>query len=160
MSETPSSQNNPPKSFTRSKTERRQDTFGSFLGQFYRGRRRGERRDDADAPTYYVDLHEPWLLVSVVLVLVLCVMDTYNTLTLLEHGGEELNPVMRVLIEYNVWVFFIAKYVVTALGLLVLVMHKHFSFLKMIKTHWLVAACLVGYTILIIYEFVLLSRIE
>lgn len=87
-------------------------------------------------------------------------MDTYNTLTLLEHGGEELNPIMKALIEYNVWVFFIAKYIVTALGLIVLVMHKHFSFLKMIKTHWLVAACLVGYTILIIYEFVLLSRIE
>jgi len=160
LSEVPTPPKSAPDSFTRSKTDRRQNTLGSFFGQFHRGRRRGERRDDAGEPSYYVDLHEPWLLTSVVLVLVLCVMDTYNTLTILEHGGEELNPVMKVLIEYNVWVFFILKYVVTALGLIVLVMHKHFSFLKVIKTHWLVAACLIGYTILIIYEFVLLSRIE
>ena len=70
--------------------DRRQDSWKSFLGQFYRRRRRGERRDDIDAaPTYYVDYHEPWLLIMVVLVMILCVADTFNTLTLIEHGGEE-----------------------------------------------------------------------
>ena len=157
MSDKSSPDTEPVKSFKRSGEDRRQNNGSAFLKQFYMGRRHGERRDDVAAPSYYVDLHEPWLLVVVVLVLILCIMDSFNTMTLLDHGGEELNPFMKSLLETNVWLFFFVKYIITALGLIVLVMHKHFSLLRLIRAKYLLIACLVGYIALIAYEIYLLK---
>ncbi len=143
----------------RASADRRQLSWRSFSGSLYRGRRGQDRRGRQASPSYYIDLHEPWVLFVVAATLVLSVLDVFNTLTLLAAGGSELNPFMELLIERNTWLFFCLKYSMTAVGLLVLVTHRHFSIFRIIRADFLLIAVLAGYVVLVIYEFWLLSKI-
>jgi len=148
-----------PSDADRREPDRRRLTWQSFVCSLYKGRRGQDRRGRQDNPSYYIDLHEPWVLFVVAATLVLSVTDVYNTLTLLAAGGTELNPFMRVLIERNTWLFFTLKYLMTAGGLLVLVMHRHFSIFRIIRADYLLVLILIGYVVLVIYEFWLLQKI-
>lgn len=139
--------------------DRRQLSWRSFAGSLHRGRRGQDRRGRQVSPSYYIDLHEPWVLFVVAATLLLSVLDVFNTLTLIAAGGSELNPFMEVLIERNTWLFFALKYCMTAMGLLVLVTHRHFSIFRVIRADYLLVAVLLGYVVLVIYEFWLLSKI-
>lgn len=143
----------------RAQKDRRVLSWRSFVCSLYMGRRGQDRRGRQAAPSFYIDLHEPWVLFVVLATLLLSVIDVYNTLTLLAAGGSELNPFMAALIEKNTWLFFILKYCMTALGLLVLVCHRHFSIFRVIRADYLLIMVLIGYVVLVLYEFRLLSRI-
>ena len=54
----------------------------------------------------------------IVTILILNVFDIYNTLTIIEAGGHEANPVMNYFLEKGVAVFVVAKMLITSLGLL------------------------------------------
>lgn len=148
-----------PSTGERRQPDRRKLTWESFVCSLYKGRRGQDRRGRQSDPSYYIDLHEPWVLFVVAMTLILSVTDVFNTLTLLAAGGSELNPFMKVLIEHNTWLFFTLKYIMTAVGLLVLVMHRHFSIFRVIRADYLLVLVLFGYIVLVIYEFWLLSKI-
>ena len=139
--------------------DRRQWSLRAFFHQFFMSRRQGERRREAAHPNHYVDLHEPKVLLTTLSILFLCVIDVYFTLTLLEHGGVELNPIMRYLLEKNIWWFFLGKYVVTACCLVVLVAHNHFRLFKWMTGLDILQAILLAYLLLIAYELLLLSLV-
>lgn len=139
--------------------ERRRRNLKAFLCQFSKGRRRRERRKYAQHHGHYVDLHEPKLLLITLSILLLCVVDIYFTLTLLQNGGVELNPFMRALLEQDVWLFYLGKYTLTAVCLIFLVAHKHFRLFKNITGRDLLQTVLLAYLLLIGYELSLLSLI-
>lgn len=137
--------------------DRRRNHAKAFFVQFYKPRRRSSGRRPEDGHGTYVDFHEPQVLLVVVITLALCVVDVYATLTLLQMGGVELNPVMRELIEHDVWTFFIFKYVLTAACLFVLISYKKFRLYKSFSTLHTLYAVLVVYVLLVIYEMKLLA---
>ena len=141
----------------RANEDRRQNHLKAFTAQFINPRRSVKVRRETDTHGFCVDMHEPALLIVVLITLSLCVVDVYATLTLLQRGGQELNPVMRVLIETDVWLFFIFKYMVTAAGLLVLLSYKNFRLYKKFSGIHTLYGILVVYILLVIYEVRLLA---
>jgi len=142
----------------RCRSERRQNQRKSFLLSFFMGRRNGLRRAYDSKIGQYVDSHEPYLMVVVTGILLLCVMDAYFTMTILSIGGEEINPLMKVLIEQDVLIFFIVKFFMTAVCLLFTVIHKHFRLFKLISGYHILFSAFFLYSILIYYELGLLAR--
>lgn len=137
--------------------DRRQRRFRAFLCQFTHQRRRNDRRCSAEA--CYVDVHEPLLLLITLTALLLCIIDSYNTLLLLDLGGVEINPLMRELVDRDATLFFGVKYVITAFCLMILVVHKRFLLMKIVSGYHIIIAVIFGYTILIGYQYRLLALI-
>ena len=143
----------------RSNEDRRQRHFRAFVYQFARQRRRAERRSNATVSYGCVDIHEPLLLLTTLTVLLLCVVDAFNTLILLDAGGVELNPFMNVLLERDALLFFGVKYGLTAIGLTLLVAHKHVKLFRLISGSQIIALMLIVYGVLIGHQYQLLSQL-
>lgn len=139
----------------RTNAERRQTVWRAVLVGGLRPRRRaGRRATDHVEPV--VDWHGPGLLFSAVLALLLCSLDAFMTLTLLNHGAHEANPVMAAaLVDGRL--FAISKMALTGLGLVALVAVARFRLFRVLRAGYVVHAVLVGYAVLIAYEVWLLS---
>ena len=142
----------------RSSTERRKHKFKSFLFSFFMRRRHKLRRDYDFKVGHYVDMHEPYLMVVVTGILLLCVVDAYFTITILSVGGEEINPLMKVLIESDVLTFFVVKFLITSFCLVFTLIHKHFRLFKLISGYHILYGVFILYFMLIYYEIGLLAR--
>ena len=53
--------------------------------------------------------HSPRTLAGVLLIVVLCVVDSYLTIDLVSRGGEELNPIMAFYLNRSPLLFFMVK---------------------------------------------------
>ncbi len=106
------------------------------------GRRRGGRREGERAFTY-VDRPGAWMVLAFFAVLALSLFDAWSTLTLLQRGATEANPVMRAALDLGDQAFVLIKTVLTILAMGFLCLHKNWP---------LGRACLgialVGYTVL------------
>lgn len=120
------------------------------------GRRTGERRITPRKENY-VDYYENNLMICVVGILLLSTMDAFFTLNILAYGGEELNWFMSVLIEDSVEKFIGVKFALTALALVLLVIHHNVQLTRRIRVKHLKYMILAGYSLLIGYEIHLLQ---
>lgn len=137
--------------------DRRQQTVRTFFCQFSKSRRRGERRRDFRHMGGYVDVHPAQHLMIILGTLLLCIADVYLTLLLLNNGGKELNPVMDRLIQYDLMVFYVAKYTLTAAGLIWLLVHRNFRLLNRVPGECVLYSIFTVYLALVGYEIHLLS---
>lgn len=138
--------------------ERRHRHLQAFFYQFFRAQRVGERRADHAGAHFYVDVHGAPLLLTILLILLMSVADAHLTLVLLGSGGDELNPLMRMLIEHDVRSFVFGKYVITAGSLMLLLMHKNVTLLGSVSGMHVLFAILLAYALLIGYEIRLVSE--
>lgn len=91
--------------------------------------------------------------VYVFLTLFLCLTDAVLTLSLLEMGAWEANPVMRYALEMGPKFFIFAKYFLTASGLIFLIRNSRLRiFNGAISLEEVAGALLLFYEGLIIYE--------
>jgi hypothetical protein len=67
-------------------------------------------------------------------------------------GGVELNPIMIVLLEKNVALSLVFKYLITASGLVFLLVHKNFRIFGNIRVSGLI------YFVFILYVFLVLAE--
>jgi hypothetical protein len=88
------------------------------------GRRRSFRRKKDRKTHIYVDVYGHYLLLSLLLIILLSVLDAYFTIFHVERGAREINPLMDFLLGYGNTSFFIIKYILTALGLMLLCIYK------------------------------------
>ncbi len=119
------------------------------------GQRRYARRAE-DRANYYVDHYNiRWLGVTAA-ILVLCCLDAVFTLNLIQQGiAVEANPLMKALIEHDLQLFFLIKYLVTAAGVFVLLSHKNFYLFRSVRVGHVLLGLLVMYALLIKYELIL-----
>lgn len=122
------------------------------------GGRRHHGRRAADQHRMYVDRYRPAVRYVAIGLLVLSCLDAFLTLLLIQHGGSEINPVMRALLGIDVSAFVYGKLALTAVGVTVLVVHYHFRWLRFLKVAHALYALLAGYCVLIPYEIILLWR--
>ena len=88
-----------------------------------------------------------------VAILLLSCMDAYFTLLLLPYGAYEVNPLMRLLIETDYTLFIKTKIAITAFGVVFLIAHKNFWFLKnTIRVPAVMSMTLVMYFVLVNYQ--------
>ncbi len=139
-------------------SDRRRATVRSFFYSIFMNRRRGERRQDYGDDNTYVDIHGPYVSAAAVAVMILCVMDAFFTLLLIDRGASELNPFLAWMLEIDTMWFYLSKYLITAICVLWVVMHKHFNFFGFKGRHILTGA-IACYVTLVTYQVSMLSNI-
>jgi hypothetical protein len=108
--------------------DRRQRPTSPFSRYVLLGRRRSIRRKKDRKTHIYVDLYGHYLLLSLLLIILLSILDAYFTIFHVEKGAREINPLMDFLMGYGNTSFFIIKYILTALGLMLLCIYKSLAF--------------------------------
>jgi len=133
--------------------DRRLASTKSFSFYILRGRRKRARRNE-EAKDYYVDRYELRYLFLIVSILILCFLDAFMTVILLQLGAEELNPFMLIFIQKDVVLSMVVKYVITALSLICILMHKNFRIFRNLRVHSLIYFVLTLYIVLVLFEFI------
>ena len=141
----------------RDKNDRRKHKLRSFLYSFFKRQRKQIRRLGDESKDIYVDIHEPITVIIFTATLFFCVTDAILTLFIISEGGEEVNPLMKYLLDSDVMLFFWAKFLLTSLGMLFLVSHKYFTFYRRISGNHILYSVFTMYFALISYEVILLT---
>jgi hypothetical protein len=69
--------------------------------------------------------HGPRTFAAVLLIIVLCVADSYLTIDLVSRGGEELNPIMAYYLNQSPLLFFLVKYSLTGAAIMIILSIKN-----------------------------------
>jgi len=136
--------------------DRRRLTLGMFIRGGITPRRRGGRREAEGSAL--VDWHEPHLLFLSIMILLLSITDAFLTLTLLARGAQEVNPLLAYMLETSPKLFIAVKMALTGFALLVLVALARARVFRVIKVSMVIHWCLLGYAVLIGYEWWLLQQ--
>lgn len=138
----------------RRKRERRQRLpWISYQHWFGGGRGSGRRNQDN---SHYVDYYESKLLYIAIAILALSILDAALTLKLISMGATEANTFLRMMLKDGVFAFTATKLGATAVGLVLLVMHKNFKYLRVIPVYVVLNVILCAYLALVCYEVFLL----
>lgn len=140
------------------KTDRRYYTLQTLLGTLFVNRRRNFRRQD-DHLNSYIDWYGPKPLIATLLIILLCCLDAFLTLILMNHGAVEMNILMDWLIQRDIHTFTVTKLAVTSVALVVLVMHFNFRIYRIFTVRYLMYALVPVYIVLIAHEINLLYQI-
>ena len=123
------------------------------------GRREKIRRQEDTRRIFYVDRYNPKLFAVIVAILFLCVIDTLLTLSLLNRGAYETNPVMAYFFRFGPYTFFTSKYLLTFIPVIFLLMFRNIV-LRMIKisTCSVLHIMAVFYIVVVAWELYLISN--
>ncbi|NOY53174.1 MAG: hypothetical protein GXP58_06075 [Deltaproteobacteria bacterium] len=105
------------------------------------------RRSSDRHYNYYVDLYSARLFLILLLIVIMSLLDAGYTYRYISMGGKELNPVMDYFLSRGVFSFFSYKFVMTAIGVFVLCLHKNFLFARN-----MISVILVSYILLMFYH--------
>jgi len=137
--------------------DRRKEGIRALWHGSFNPRRRGSRRT-GERLVSSVDWHDPrWLAVAMLIVLFSCV-DAFLTLTLIDHGAYEVNPFMALLVGGSGLAFAMVKIGLTAGGVVLLTMLAWMKVFGRIPVSLLLYTVLLGYGVLLFYEFRLLQE--
>ena len=142
----------------RARPDRRQQRSSPLSLRTLTGRRRAPRRrsDECTRRGHYVDHYPPHLLAITLLTFLLCIADAFFTLNLLRGGAEEVNLFMDLLISEDTHLFLGIKFLLTCLGLLLLLAHTPFRIFGALPIRYLLYTVFMMYVVLIFYELTLL----
>jgi hypothetical protein len=130
---------------------RKRPTPGLSWYTFF-GRRKGFSSGRDHGNGGYVDRYSPKLFIVMVLILGLNILDVILTMYILEHQGYELNPVVRSAIDVYGDRFWVWKYGMVSICLLLLCLHIKFRRVKAI----IVATCSI-YVVVVLYQIILVT---
>ena len=116
-----------------------------------KGLRKTARRTDEDK-NYYVDRYESRFFILITLTLLLCVLDAYFTLKIIQAGGKELNPFMLRIMDKNPGLALVIKYLITAVGIGILIIFKNFLVFGRVRVSSLISVVFLLYLFLVIFE--------
>jgi len=133
----------------------------SILRALWRGnfdRRRIAPRRDGERHVVVTDwFHPQWLAVAM-LILLLCGADAILTLTLINVGANEINPLMDPLVRGSGHSFALWKFGLTATGVVVLTLLARLRYFGR-AVGWVLYGVLGMYCVLVGYELFLLRNI-
>lgn len=130
--------------------ERRRLTLRTFIQGGFLPRRRGARRaSDLDLA---VDLHEPYLLLLSVAMLVLSVADAFLTVTLMADGAPQTDPLLAFVINEHPRLFTLVKIALSGIVVVVLVAVARAKLFKVVRVTAFLQALVVAYSALVACE--------
>lgn len=92
------------------------------------GRRTGARRQKDKQRLVLVDRYDPKIFIIILCIITLSLVDGFFTLFLMDHGANEMNPIMNFFININPWAFMGAKFLFTCSGLICMLVLSHTDF--------------------------------
>lgn len=117
------------------------------------GRRQGFRRA-GEGLCAYVDCLAPRVMALVVFVLVCSALDAYLTILHLQHGGQEANPLMALVLAYGDTLFVGIKMALTGAGVWFLAAHQQFPLaLRALHGFTCLYVVLLAYHLVLLYDF-------
>ncbi len=141
MSDQPTNHGTDPEN--REGEDRRKNPTPMVSKYLFKGRRRWNRRLSDPKERYYVDRFGKKAWVAVITILVLCGLDAGFTMYHIDKGYTEANPLLDMLMGIPgdlCWI--IIKYFITALGLLILLVHKNFTLARIATIVIVIMYCL------------------
>ena len=115
------------------------------------GRRRFFRRKSDQEKVGYIDRYSRVLFFLMALILGLNILDSLFTMMILDLGGEEFNPFVRSFIELHGDMFWIWRFVIVSVALIVLYLHRGFIMVRRV----IICVGLV-YVVIVIYQMYLI----
>jgi hypothetical protein len=94
------------------------------------GRRRTFRRKDEQSSGGYVDRYDGRLFLILTMALGLNVLDSWFTMMILEDGGREINPVVGSVIQLYGDGFWVWKFAIVSVCLILLCLHTKFRLVR------------------------------
>ena len=144
----------------RSGKDRRTKSGFNISSLLFGGKRETIRRKEDTKRIFYVDHYSSGLFFIIVSILFLSVIDALLTLSLLNHGAYETNPVMAYFLKFGPYTFFISKYLLTIIALICLLMCRNVV-LRIIKisTRSVLYFIAVFYLAVVGWELYLISNV-
>ncbi len=135
--------------------DRRRMSVKSLLHGGLHPRRRQHRRD-YNEQYHVLDLHDSELMWLALGIVVMSCMDALFTLNLLAVGAEEINILMRSLINTDINRFLVVKIGATSISVITLVAASEYRVLGRVPVRFLLRGLFLIYFSLLVYEIVLL----
>jgi hypothetical protein len=110
--------------------DRRKQPTPALSRYTLQGRRGACRREGDCERGGYVDRYSSGLLFLLVLAVGLSVLDAWFTMMILDEGGWEMNPIVRSAIQLYGDRFWIWKFAIISVTLILLCLHIKFRFVK------------------------------
>jgi hypothetical protein len=130
--------------------DRRRTSVRSLLRGAFNPRRRGGRRaGDRYMP---IDWHHPDLMFLSLVMLGLSVVDAFLTVTLLNGGADEENPLLALLVIEHPTLFAVVKMALTGAGTVLLVALAQSRLFRVIPGRRVFQGLVVAYLTLVLYE--------
>jgi hypothetical protein len=134
--------------------DRRRTSVRSILqGAFNPRRRAGRRASDHDTP---IDWHHPRLMLLSLVMLGLSVADAFLTVTLLNRGAEEANPLLALFVILHPSLFAAVKMALTGVSTVLLVAVAQSRLFRLIPGRLVFQGLVLAYLALVLYEASLL----
>ncbi len=139
--------------------DRRSNSKSRLKYLLFNGRRVSSRREDDSGKVIIFDRYNQNLFFAITTILILSILDAVLTLVVIQRGATELNPVMAYFLEHGTPTFIVAKYVLTSIGVLILLIFKNVFLTKIkIYTHSLFPCVILVFLTVIAWElFLILS---
>lgn len=137
--------------------DRRKNQKARFKYLLFNGRRERSRRAEDNQKAAFFDRYPPKLFAAIAAILMLSIFDALLTLILIDKGSTELNPVMDYFLQHGLLPFIIAKYILTSIGVVILLIFKNvFITRAKIYTHSLFPAVIFTFAAVIVWELILI----
>jgi hypothetical protein len=139
--------------------ERRKRVLPPLRYLIFPGRRREIRRSTDQCRLLLLDHYSSSLFAIIVLILTLSLTDAFLTLWLVDRGATEINPVMAYFLARGPVVFIGAKYLLTSVSVVILVVCSHI-FLRRVGVYIrsIITTILMLFSSVIAWEVYLLLR--
>ena len=108
--------------------DRRTRTIPPLKYLIFGGRREGHRRETDNQRIILVDKYHYKYLILIIGIIGLSLSDGFFTIYLLDHGAQELNPLMDYLLKISPWLFFSVKLMLTIFGIFCLLIFSNMYF--------------------------------
>jgi hypothetical protein len=142
----------------RDRAERRRRRVWSVWYGSFKPRRRAHPRRADDLRFHTLDWYSAHLLVVSIGISLLSMADAFLTLTLLNSGADEINPIMAALLDRGAVAFTIVKMATTGICVVALVVLSRYRFMRLIRVDIVMYIVLASYVSLIGYEIWLLHK--
>lgn len=143
----------------RSQSDRRQTPTSPWAAFPPAGQRTKMRRTAEHRLPYFVDRFSFGMLLCILMLIIASLADASLTVHVLRGGGTEVNPLMDYLLGHGVTAFLVGKYLLTVVGLpLLLIFKNHYLFGTRLRVGYLIPVCVALYAVLIVYQIILIDQ--
>jgi hypothetical protein len=126
------------------------DLFSTFWGKMQRFRSKSDQWK-----SIYLVRYNPTLFFILVFILILNILDSLFTMILIDLGGQELNPILHSIIALHGDRFWIWKFFMVSVSLILLSLHRGFDLVQKIV---IVISSI--YLIIVLYQIFLITHLR
>ncbi len=134
--------------------DRRRQPTPPFSRYTLFGRRMGIRRREDQRKGGYVDRYDSGLFFLLILIMTFNILDSLFTMKILDMGGWEANPIVRVLMDLHGGKFWVWKFAIVSLSLIFFCLHSQFRRAKA----FIISISLIYITVVLYQIFLITSQ--